>query len=63
LNLVSNPTGAFLPSSQEQVEKRFHQILARKWDISFNNLYAFANVLLAGFSPGWRVQATWKIIS
>ena len=49
LNLVSNPTGAFLPSSQEQVEKRFHQILARKWDISFNNLYAFANVPLGRF--------------
>ncbi|KPK35827.1 MAG: radical SAM protein [Nitrospira bacterium SG8_35_1] len=49
LNLVSNPTGAFLPSSQDQVEKRFHQILARKWDISFNNLYAFANVPLGRF--------------
>ena len=49
LNLVSNPTGAFLPSSQDQAEKRFHQILARKWDISFNNLYAFANVPLGRF--------------
>ena len=49
LNLVSNPTGAFLPSSQEQVEKRFRQILAGKWDISFNNLYVFANVPLGRF--------------
>jgi radical SAM/Cys-rich protein len=31
LNLVSNPTGAFLPSSQEQLEKRFCQVLENKW--------------------------------
>jgi radical SAM/Cys-rich protein len=49
LNLVSNPTGAFLPSSQEQVEKRFRQMLAEKWGISFNNLYTFANVPLGRF--------------
>ena len=49
LNLVSNPTGAFLPSPQEQMEKRFHQMLARKWGISFNNLYTFANVPLGRF--------------
>jgi len=49
LNLVSNPTGAFLPSSQEEVEKRFRRMLARKWNISFNNLYVFANVPLGRF--------------
>jgi radical SAM/Cys-rich protein len=49
LNLVSNPTGAFLPSSQEQVEKRFRQILEKKWGIIFNNLFAFANVPLGRF--------------
>jgi len=49
LDLVSNPTGAFLPSSQEQIEKRFRQLLSGKWDVSFNNLYAFANVPLGRF--------------
>jgi radical SAM/Cys-rich protein len=49
LNLVSNPTGAFLPASQGQIEKRFRQILYRKWGISFNNLYAFANAPLGRF--------------
>ena len=49
LNLVSNPTGAFLPSSQEQVEKRFCQILQNRWGIVFNNLFAFANVPLGRF--------------
>jgi radical SAM/Cys-rich protein len=49
LNLVNNPTGAFLPSSQEQIEKRFHQMLAQKWGLSFNNLYTFANAPLGRF--------------
>lgn len=49
LNLVSNPTGAFLPSSQEQVEKRFCQVLEKKWGIVFNNLFTFANVPLGRF--------------
>jgi radical SAM/Cys-rich protein len=49
LNLVSNPTGAFLPYSQEQLEKRFCQVLENKWGIVFNNLFAFANVPLGRF--------------
>jgi len=49
LNLVSNPTGAFLPPDQEQTEKRFRQVLNAKWDIVFNNLFSFANVPLGRF--------------
>jgi radical SAM/Cys-rich protein len=49
LNLVSNPTGAFLPASQSQAEKRFRQDLQKKWGIVFNNLYTFANVPLGRF--------------
>ncbi len=49
LNLVSNPTGAFLPPSQSQMEKRFHQVLERKWGIVFNNLFNFAYVPLGRF--------------
>ncbi|UCD89532.1 MAG: arsenosugar biosynthesis radical SAM protein ArsS [Desulfobacterales bacterium] len=49
LNLVSNPTGAFLPPSQAAAEKRFRQILKKKWGIVFNNLYNFANVPLGRF--------------
>ena len=55
LNLVSNPTGAFLPSSQEQIEKRFRQMLTQKWGLSFNNLYTFANVPLGRFHT-WLVN-------
>jgi radical SAM/Cys-rich protein len=54
LNLVSNPTGAFLPPDQVQTEKRFRQVLKRKWGIVFNNLFNFANVPLGRFRQ-WLV--------
>jgi len=55
LNLVSNPTGAFLPPDQAQTEKRFRQVLKRKWGIVFNNLYNFANVPLGRFRQ-WLIR-------
>jgi radical SAM/Cys-rich protein len=56
LNLVSNPTGAFLPPSQDQTEKRFRQVLERKWGIVFNHLFSFANVPLGRFRQ-WLAQS------
>ena len=52
LDLIANPTGAFLPAGQAQVEHRFHQDLQRRYGIAFNNLYTFANVPLGRFR-GW----------
>lgn len=49
LNLVSNPTGAFLPPAQAETEKRFRRVLKKKWGIVFNNLFNFANVPLGRF--------------
>ncbi len=49
LNLVSNPTGAFRPPSQIETEKRFRQVLKKKWGIVINNLFNFANVPLGRF--------------
>ncbi len=49
LDLVSNPTGAFLPPSQAQAEERFRILLQKRWGIGFNNLYTFANVPLGRF--------------
>lgn len=49
LNLVSNPAGAFLPSAQKQAEKRFRQMLEKKWGLVFNNLHTLANVPLGRF--------------
>jgi radical SAM/Cys-rich protein len=56
LNLVSNPTGAFLPPSQEQTEKRYHQILEKKWGVTFNSLFNFANAPLGRFRQ-WLIQS------
>jgi radical SAM/Cys-rich protein len=55
LNLVSNPTGAFMPPNQEQIEKRYHQILEQKWGLAFNRLFNFANVPLGRFKQ-WLIQ-------
>jgi len=49
LDLVSNPAGAFLPTSQEQAEARFKRDLMRKFGIVFNQLFTFANVPLGRF--------------
>ncbi|MFW8602053.1 arsenosugar biosynthesis radical SAM (seleno)protein ArsS [Desulfobacterota bacterium M19] len=49
LNLVSNPAGAFVPSGQQAQERRFREVLGRKWGISFNHLFSFANVPLGRF--------------
>ena len=56
LDLVSNPTGAFLPPSQKQAAKRYRQTLHRKWGVSFNNLYCFANVPLGRFRK-WLISS------
>lgn len=49
LDLVSNPTGAFLPPTQERAERRFKAEMLRKWGVSFNRLYTFANVPMGRF--------------
>ncbi len=56
LNLVSNPTGAFLPPNQEETEKRYHQILDQKWGVRFNRLFSFANVPLGRFRQ-WLIKS------
>ena len=49
LNLVSNPTGAFVAADQVQTEKRFRRMLESKWGIVFNHLFSFSNVPLGRF--------------
>jgi radical SAM/Cys-rich protein len=56
LDLVSNPTGAFLPTPQEQMEQRFREILTKKWGIVFNHIYSFANAPLGRFRQ-WLLQS------
>ena len=47
--MVYNPSGAFLPSSQEQLQDEFKRQLRRKFDIEFNALYAITNLLVSRF--------------
>jgi radical SAM/Cys-rich protein len=55
LNLVANPTGAFMPVEQCQAAKKFKTDLARRWDIQFTNLFTFANIPLGRFRQ-WLEQ-------
>lgn len=49
LNLVYNPSGAFLPAGQEVLEAEFKRQLKRKFDIEFNHLFAITNLPIARF--------------
>ncbi len=56
LDLVMNASGAFLPPSQDRTERRLRLELDKKWGISFNHLYCFANVPLGRFRQ-WLVES------
>lgn len=49
LNLVYNPTGAFLPGDQDQLQSEFKNKLKEGWDIEFNELYAITNLPVSRF--------------
>jgi radical SAM/Cys-rich protein len=48
LNLVYNPTGPYLPPSQDILESDYKRELA-KYDVAFNNLYTLTNMPIARF--------------
>lgn len=49
LNLVYNPRGAFLPPSQESLEEEYRRELRDRFGISFDRLFALANMPLGRF--------------
>ena len=49
LDLVYNPSGAFLPGSQTTLEKDFKSQLKRKYNIEFNSLFAITNMPISRF--------------
>ena len=49
LDLVYNPSGAFLPGDQSELESEFKNKLKEGWDISFNNLFAITNLPISRF--------------
>lgn len=49
LNLVFNPSGAFLPGDQDELETEFKRQLKRRYDIEFNSLFAITNLPISRF--------------
>lgn len=49
LNLVYNPSGAFLPAPQEQLERDFKTELLRHYGIEFNHLYCITNMPISRY--------------
>ncbi|MFP4845083.1 arsenosugar biosynthesis radical SAM (seleno)protein ArsS [Winogradskyella sp. PE311] len=49
LDLVYNPSGAFLPGDQAAMEKDFKKALMEDFDIQFHNLFAITNLPIARF--------------
>jgi radical SAM/Cys-rich protein len=49
LDLVYNPSGAFLPSSQSQLEADFKRQLLRKHQVVFNQLFAITNMPISRY--------------
>ena len=49
LNLVYNPTGAFLPGDQDALEREFKRELDRRYGIRFDRLFALANLPIRRF--------------
>jgi len=49
LDLVHNPSGAYLPGSQVELEGEFKRQLRRKYNIEFNSLIAITNLPVSRF--------------
>jgi radical SAM/Cys-rich protein len=49
LNLVYNPSGAFLPGSQKALEADFKRMLRARHNIEFNNLFVITNMPINRF--------------
>lgn len=49
LNLVYNPSGAFLPTGQESLEKEFKRVLQTKFGITFNSLFCITNIPISRY--------------
>jgi radical SAM/Cys-rich protein len=49
LNLVYNPAGAFLPPSQNALEKEYKDVLLRHYGIVFNNVFTITNMPISRY--------------
>ena len=60
LDLVYNPVGAFLPASQESLEKDFKKELWKNFQIKFNKLYTITNMPIHRFKEQLERQGTYE---
>ena len=49
LDLVYNPTGAFLPGAQPELERDYKKALKENFDIDFNSLFTITNMPISRF--------------
>lgn len=49
LNLVYNPSGAFLPGSQSELETEFKKKLWERFGVTFNSLFTITNIPISRF--------------
>ncbi|PRY87209.1 arsenosugar biosynthesis radical SAM (seleno)protein ArsS [Mongoliibacter ruber] len=49
LNLVFNPSGAFLPASQADLELQFKRKLSAQYEVQFNSLFTITNIPISRF--------------
>ncbi len=49
LNLVYNPSGAFMPGPQAALQQQFKRALSKDFDIVFNELFAITNIPVSRF--------------
>ena len=56
LNLAYNPTGAFLPPSQQRLEEDYKRELGERYGVVFNNLYALTNMPIRRFGGMLRAS-------
>ena len=57
LDLVTNPSGDYLPAEQAQIECLFHKTLLQQWGITFDHLYSLVNSPLGRFR-NWLAQTS-----
>jgi radical SAM/Cys-rich protein len=49
MNLVYNPSGAFLPPDQKDLQAQFKSKLKKGWEIEFNELFAITNLPISRY--------------
>ena len=56
LDLVYNPTGDYLPSSQCDLERDYKKILSEQYGIKFNKLFALVNVPVSRYAESLKKE-------